>query len=185
MGDRLGQTAERQINNVADLIAAIGVDVEVGNGYALPTAEQLAEITERIGELDADGRHELQGRLRVGVQWDTAVATAADGHCVTQWFGSALPVAYSMHDPAQWEPFARLVLEASYEATLLVGLMNAEATGNRRVNLTMLGGGAFGNAPAWIVDAIDRSLRIFDGADLDVVMVSHGSPNRFLRDLLR
>jgi hypothetical protein len=45
---------------------------------------------------------------------------------VTQTFNSAISVAYSsVADKWKWEPLARLVvLEASYEATLLVGLIN-------------------------------------------------------------
>lgn len=41
-----------------------------------------------------------------------------DGHRVTQVFCSALPVSYGVRSP-HWEPLARLVLEACYEATLL------------------------------------------------------------------
>ena len=41
-------------------------------------------------------------------------------------YASALPVAYA-HSAraADWEPFARLVLRAAYEATLAVGAIKA------------------------------------------------------------
>jgi hypothetical protein len=42
------------------------------------------------------------------------------------------------------------------------------------VLLTRVGGGAFGNADAWIDDAIVRALAIVEQAGLDVRLVSHG-----------
>lgn len=54
----------------------------------------------------------------------------------------------------QWEDFARLVLEAAYEATICTAIMNAQRTGNKRVFLTLLGRGAFGNETHWIMDSI-------------------------------
>ncbi len=95
------------------------------------------------------------------------------GHLVTQGYCSALPVAYSPHDSHLWSSFARLVLEASYEATLSAALINAANTGNRRVFLTLLGGGAFGNHEDWILSAVDRSLRIVRESDLAVGLVSY------------
>lgn len=54
------------------------------------------------------------------------------GHSVTQAFCSALPIAY-LHDlqDAPWEPLARLVLDAAYEATLAAAAITAARTGNR------------------------------------------------------
>ena len=112
--------------------------------------------------------------LRVGVQWNSEVTLDTSGHCVTQVYCSAVPVAYSRCSSAEWEPLARLVLEAAYEATLAVGVLNAASTGNNTVYLTALGGGAFGNNRSWIDAAIDRALTLFAGTELDVVMVSFG-----------
>lgn len=64
---------------------------------------------------------------------------------VSQALCSALPVAYNSSPREEWAPFASLVLEASYEATLLAGVLNYRLTGNPRVYVTMVGGGAFGN----------------------------------------
>ncbi len=92
----------------------------------------------------------LRQTLRIGIQWDTQVTLPGCAHRVTQAYCSALPVAYSSHPHALWEPFARLVLEAAYEATLCAAQLNAARTGNRTVFLTLLGGGAFGNQSEWI-----------------------------------
>ena len=101
------------------------------------------------------------------MQHDVQVLGAA--HTVTQVYGSALPVAYGEPPAPLWEPLARLVLEASYEATLRI----ARAEGIDRVFLTQLGGGVFGNASAWIEDAIVRAVRTVPS--LDVRLVSYGT----------
>ena len=41
--------------------------------------------------------------------------------------------------------------------------------------LTRVGGGVFGNADAWIDDAIVRALAIVEHAGLDVRLVSHSA----------
>ena len=69
--------------------------------------------------------------------------------------------------------FAQLILEAAYEATLAAALHYAHETGNNRVYLTLLGGGAFGNPDQWIVNAIRQALLAYQDADLNVMIVSH------------
>ena len=94
-------------------------------------------------------------------------------------YASALPVAYA-HSAraADWEPFARLVLRAAYEATLAVGAIKAiGAGGGERVAvfLTSLGGGAFGNRREWIVDALKGALETHRDSPLDVTLVHYGT----------
>ena len=179
-----GQSRDRQIDCLAELARALGADVEMRNGYALATTTQLDQLAGSLGGLDEAARSAVMGHLRIGVQWDTEVTLDNAGHTVTQAFCSALPVAYSDHHADRWEPFARLVLDAAYEATLAAAALNARQTGNRTAYLTMLGGGAFGNPTGWIVDAVERALRRFAGADLDVVFVSYGRPRTELAPLL-
>ena len=69
----------------------------------------------------------------------------------------------------------RLVLEASYEATMCAAILNATRNANNRVFLTLLGGGAFGNRTGWIIDAMQRALKRNEDADLDVAIVSYGA----------
>lgn len=97
-----GQTADRQIDTLADLIAATGTSLTMRNGYALPSAEQLAHTVEHVDALAAEERDALAGRLRIGMQWNTEVTLGAPGHEVTQAYCSAVPVAYSSHDAAAW-----------------------------------------------------------------------------------
>ncbi len=183
-----GQTASRQIDGLADLGAALGNDGgrlwSMQNGYALPTEAGIHELRDRLADADEPTRDRLMAHLRVGVQWNTEVTLGNAGHRVTQVYCSALPVAYSEHKAWHWEPFARLVLDAAYEATLGLAVINARATGNTRVYLTLLGGGAFGNPQPWIIAAVDRAVRLYADADLDVAIVSYRRPNAALARLL-
>ncbi len=169
VGGGVGQSADRQIDTLADLGAALGNDGtrfwEMRNGYALATAEGLGEIA----ALGQSRRAELAALLRVGVQAETEVTLPGAGHHVTQVYCSALPVAYGAPPAGSWEAFARLILDAAYEATFHVA-----AGRGGRLFLTRLGGGVFGNRPEWISDAIRRALGLFAGAGLDVALVSYG-----------
>ena len=104
---------------------------------------------------------------------------------VSQVYGSALPVAYSAHSPEQWELFARLVLEASYEATFSAAVLNQQQNGSNKLYLTLLGGRAFGNPTDWILHAIRRAMGRFRHAGLEVAMVSRGRLNPVVQRLVR
>ena len=109
---------------------------------------------------------------------------------MNQVYCSALSCGYSGVDNQHWAPLATLVLDASYEATLLAALCchlktireiqqkrtattastDANITtstenkndqpGVHKVFLTFLGGGGFRNEAAWIACAIGRALAI-------------------------
>jgi len=174
-GPRPGQSAERQIDTLVDLCRALGNDDRglwrMRNGYALATAEGLERISRRLAASNEDARDALRQLLRIGIQWETEVTLEGAGHRVSQAYCSALPVAYSPHPARLWEPFARLILEAAYEATLHAALLNLHTHGDPRVYLTLLGGGAFGNDPRWIREAMDRALKRFAETPLEVRLV--------------
>ena len=153
------------------------------NGYARPTPDQLDDIARLLDELSEDEIDDLRTELCIGIQWDTEVTISPERHTVTQVYGSALPIGYSDRSD-NWEPFARLVLEASYEATLHAAVINSVATANNSVYLTLLGGGVFGNKTSWIVDSIASALRWFGDSDLDIAIVSYGHSNPALAPLL-
>lgn len=181
---QIGQSAEKQVDCLADLGLVLGNDGnrlwEMRNGYGLATDEGLQEIGQRLKGASEQERDRLRGLLRVGVQWDTEVTLPGAGHRVSQVYASALPVGYSVHPAEDWEPFARLVLEAAYEATLLVGAR----TPDRRVFLTLLGGGVFGNRMEWIVDAIEFAMGRTRDLGLDIRIVSYRQTNPALTRLL-
>ena len=183
-----GQSASRQIDCLSDLGAALGNAEErlweMRNGYALASRDGLIEISERLEASSEKERDQLRQRLRIGVQWNTQVTIGGSSHTVTQAYCSALPVGYSNHPPGLWEGFARLVLEASYEATVCAAILSSLGTGNHRLFLTLLGGGAFGNSTDWIIDSIKRALKLYEDWDLDVAIVSYGASKPAVRRLV-
>ncbi len=185
LGDQRGQTGTRQIDCLAELGDALGNGDaslwRMQNGYALPVDGALAEIDARLAALDDAALDALRGRLRIGVHHDVEVTLGDAGHRVTQIYGSALPVAYGRGHPDAWARWARLVLEASYEATLHAAVESARASGNPTVYLTLLGGGAFGNQRDWIFDAIERAVRCVPSGELDLAIVSYGRSNPAVR----
>lgn len=185
---RIGQTADNQIDCLAALGAALGNEGDrlwsMRNGYALATMEGLEAINRRLLGAEPEELDALRGELEIGIQWDTQVTLPGCSHLVTQVYCSALPVAYSGQPGELWEPFAILVLEAAYEATFRVAILNAERTGDSRLFLTLLGGGAFGNRSRWILDAMERAIATFSNSGLDVRVVSYGTANPDLRRLV-
>jgi hypothetical protein len=103
---------------------------------------------------------------------------------LSQAYCSALPVAYSQVGADLWEAFARLILEATYEATFCAALINHEISGNNKLFLTLVGGGAFGNKTAWITDALQKTIQLFSQTPLDVRIVSYGRSNPGIKSLI-
>jgi hypothetical protein len=179
----VGQTAERQLDGLADIGAKLSRVLRLPvqqlwtmlNGYALCTHEGLQAISTYLRETTDEDRDELRSRLRIGLHRDVEV-TDGDGpdrQIVSQAFCSALPVAYSPIASEHWRPFAELILEAAYEATLWAAVANARRGASNILLLTCLGGGAFGNDAAWIDAAIHRALTLASDFDLDVRLVRY------------
>jgi hypothetical protein len=187
VGEGIGQTRKRQLDGLADLGAALGqalgLSVEslwtMRNGYALCSHAGLEAITRHLSSLGPEQVDTLRGMLRVGVHRDVEVtdANGVQRPIVSQAFCSALPVAYSRVPRASWQAFASLVLESAYEATLWAAVGNAQRRGSNVVLLTRLGGGAFGNDEDWIHAAMRRAIREVADMDLDVKLVSYGTPS--------
>jgi hypothetical protein len=181
-----GQTAKRQLDGLADVGAALSAATKLPisdlwtmrNGYALATRPGLDAIARHLRALAPDQVDALRAKLKIGIHRDVEVTQAKGPHrpLVSQAFCSALPVAYSRVPPAHWEPFAVLVLEAAYEATLWAAVLNAQRGLSNVVFLTLLGGGAFGNTGIWIDTAMQRALNIMSQFDLDVRLVSYEKP---------
>jgi hypothetical protein len=180
-----GQTRERQIDALSPMGEALSSKLgrpvsdlwTMSNGYALCTQSGLDAVAGLLAGCTDEDRDELRGRLAIGVHRDVEVTDVREGarRLVSQAFCSALPVAYGGGPRSSWEAFARLVLEASYEATLLSAVEQSVVGGSNIVLLTRVGGGVFGNADAWIDDAIVRALGIVEHAGLDVRLVSFGN----------
>ena len=199
-----GQSADRQINNLAGVLSAItgrgggsgaggGKDededeelVSVRNGYTSSDDARLARLNARLHELGAEGRAAAGAQLRIGLHaavevpwvWRAprfVLAPPEERQAVTQSYCSALACGYSAGDIEAWAPLATLVLDASYEATLLAAAIEAaEGRGSGQVVLCGLGGGVFGNRSEWIEGAIVRAIGACATAGLRVSFAHHG-----------
>lgn len=182
---QIGQTAGKQVDCLADVGEELGNTNDrlwkMRNGYALPSSAGLQEVDAELASMSEAELDVLRAKLKIGVQWDTQVTLGGCKHLVTQAYCSALPVAYSGLPLRQWDRFARVILEAAYEAMLAAAVLNAAKTGNKSVYLTLLGGGAFGNEQVWILDAVRRACLRFQGHALDVKIVSFRSSNSAVR----
>lgn len=184
-----GQDTGRQIDCLRDVHEALSPDGQplwaIRNGYALPTASTLTHFNRRFTELDEDRRDALRGALRIGIHRDVEVTRSGSRHLVSQAFCSALPLSYSSTGSPEWTSFARLILEAAYESSLLAAVGNADHNPGAPVYLTQLGGGAFGNRTAWIVAAMERAFHLLAYSALDVRIVHYSGVSERFRDLER
>jgi hypothetical protein len=178
----IGQTKNRQIDNLAGVAARLALDPPgwiVKNGYVDSTPAALARVD---AALDAADRDDVLATLRIGVS--SRVEVVFEGRFrrvegrrphVSQAWCSALSCGYSGAPRAAWARLARVVLDATYEATLLAAAVDrAEGRGSGRVWLTFVGGGVFANDPAWIHGAIGRAVRRADRLGLDIRLAHFG-----------
>ena len=185
VNNQTGQSADNQIDCLKD----IAIELEnkkfslwkMSNGYVLSSSEGLKNISQQIKGKSKQEYEQLKNKLKIGLQWDTEVTISENKHLVSQAYCSGLPVAYSNVKSEYWEDFARLILEATYEATFFAALSNYNKTGNNKVFLTLVGGGVFGNKSQWIFDAIKKAIDKFSNTPLDIKIVSYGSSNLEVR----
>ena len=189
LNGQIGQTANKQVDCLAEFDESLGNASsrlwKMNNGYALPTADGLKEVDSKLSSMKEGDLDELRSQLKIGLQWDTQVTLDGCKHLVTQAYCSALPVDYSGLSSRLWERFARLILEAAFEATLAAAVLNASKTGNKSVYLTLIGGGVFGNDQEWILDAIRRAAKLYSRVDLDVKIVGFLNSNSAIRKLCK
>eukprot|EP00927_Polykrikos_kofoidii_P041937 TRINITY_DN3580_c0_g1_i2.p1 TRINITY_DN3580_c0_g1~~TRINITY_DN3580_c0_g1_i2.p1 ORF type:complete len:358 (+),score=56.58 TRINITY_DN3580_c0_g1_i2:84-1157(+) len=186
------QTKDLQIENLRDIDVLLQNDnskfFTVQAGYTLSTIHKLNELGKALR--DPSLEDEVMNLLSIGIQEDTEVTATDFGskvfehpenrpHLVTQAYCSACSVAYSGLSAQNWMPFATLILRACYEATLHAALANAlrhpTEPGARRVFLTAIGGGVFGNPMAWIESAMREAFQKFSDYDLQIFVVTYGS----------
>jgi hypothetical protein len=190
-----GQREKRQLDGLADLGADLSADLnqpvemlwKMQNGYALCSRDGLDAIARHLGAVPNEQLDVLRGKLNIAIHRDIEVtdATREPRPLVSQAFCSALPVRYTTVPASHWKPFASLVLEGAYEATMWAAALNAWRGASNVVLLTSLGGGAFGNDQSWIEAAIRRALQMMSGFDLDVKLVSYGAPSQALLQIAR
>jgi hypothetical protein len=189
-GARRGQVKSNQLNGLhlveEYLESQFGlIPWKVKNGYIESKKEQLTKLNGYLKEKDVQDK--VLERVRIGVQANVQVTDeTAFEKFVTQTYNSAISIGYSDVPLQYWEPIARIVLDATYEATMLVGILNsiqlAKADNNDaeegkviKVYLTKVGGGVFRNREEWIQSSMMRAFKKTAeyGIDLDVSIVQY------------
>jgi len=187
-----GQTREDQLNNLQGLEHLVDNQSRhywtTRNGYTDSTSSRLSQFNEllRQGEWNVD---QLRDSIRMGLHEDIPViGTYENGqplrHHVTQTFCSALSIGYSQANASDWEPLARLVLDAMYENTMWAAVDNLQQGRGSTVVLTFLGGGVFGNNWKWIVESMSRAMAMVAHKELDVHIVYHRRVEETTRELI-
>jgi hypothetical protein len=186
---KIGQSEDNQINTLGDTMKLLNASLEASgnktsnqstkfsepipdgellffkNGYIDSTNDNLIKLNKLIQDGGEEFKQKLKDSMRVGIHRDVLIADTKDSEnpvFKTQVLASAIPVARgysSVTDSGLWEPFARLVLEAQYEHTILEGLRDnamriKEGKETKPILLTALGGGVFDNKPEWIKESM-------------------------------
>jgi hypothetical protein len=185
---RIGQTSDNQIDYLDEIGKALNNEKyglwEMRNGYALAGTDGLISISEYLRELSPERYVALKGKLKIGLQWNTEVTISSNKQEVSQAYCSALPVVYSHVHQDYWKDFAMLILEATYEATFYAALKNFHNTGNNRLFLTLVGGGAFGNEMRWVLRAIEKAAATFKNTPLEVSIVSYKRSKPMVKEMI-
>lgn len=179
-----GQTACSQLDTLLDLRAALAAELGVTaedlwtmkNGYTVTTCQAIQALGDWLTNASEGSKDALRSVIRIGLHWNVEVTDEPEipGSVVSQAFCSAIPVSYSSIPASAWEPLGRLVLEAAYEATFCAAALNTRDGNTRKLYLTRLGGGAFGNPSEWIDDALRRSLAMLADKNIEAHLVQYG-----------
>ena len=174
----------QQIDNLEDIGKLLGNTTNqlwnMQNGYVIiDNVANLEQVSNAITTYTSDS---VRDALRVGVHWSTSVvdntAKKLMEHRVCQVYASALPVSITYNtnipfsDQDRWTSFAKCILDGSYMATLCIAALIALKSKKRiKCYLTLIGGGAFGNKPEWIIEAIKKALDEYAVYPIDVKLV--------------
>ena len=181
-GDHYNGQCVQQIDNLEDIGKLLGNTTNqlwnMQNGYVIiDNVANLEQVSNAITTYTSDS---VRDALRVGVHWSTSVvdntAKKLMEHRVCQVYASALPVSTTYNteisDINRWTDFAKCILDGSYMATLCIAALIALKSQKRiKCYLTLIGGGAFGNKPEWIINAIQNALDEYAVYPIDVKLV--------------
>jgi hypothetical protein len=185
----IGQSADSQFNLLDDLETLLDNSSNrywtVKNGYINSTRGSL-ELLNQV--LASHNPEDLINLIKVGVHDDVGVVFSSryvpieSDIYVTQVYCSALSCAYTSLPISLWQPFAEIVLQAQYEATIWAAVLNCLRGGTNILHLTFVGGGVYGNETAWIARSIAKALSISSKYDcgLDIRICYH---NRIDEDM--
>lgn len=171
-----GQSKFDQINNLDGIERLVDNETnnfwKTKNGYTDSTQTSLTNFNTLL-QNSTWNRDDLISELKIGVHSNVEVISTKEDQKiiqkVNQAFCSAISIGYSSASSEKWENVARIVLDGTYEATLLSSVIqHANGTGSNVVVLTFIGGGVFRNDMNWIADSIGRACAILSNYDIIV-----------------
>jgi hypothetical protein len=188
LNTQIGQSKDVQIDCLRD----VGLTLQntnnqywtMSNGYMLPTPTGLDQINMKFSFLSQAEQEQIFSNLRVGIQRDTEVTISETKHTVSQVYCSAVPINYTQFDHSDWEVFAKLILNASYESTMIAAIENMYRTKSNSLFLTLVGGGVFGNKQDWILEAIELAILKYHNYPLNVKIVSYSVLNQHIEEFI-
>ena len=175
-----GQTHNNQINCISNLLDAINSDGDITwdfiNGYISMDSKNMIKINKKLSLLTDSDREDLKGLLKVGIHTNVQTNDKKSPleHNINLVLCSAMPISYMGLSQDESSLFCQLILEATYEATIISSIINRKNI-NEKLYLTKVGGGAFGNSHNWISHAIILSIQKYQNYDLDVQLVHFGN----------
>lgn len=130
-----GQAAGgRKIDCLAEAAEVVDNQVQgywiINRGYCLPRVDgSVARLSHKLAT-DPNLEAKVRDAVQVGVHWETEVLDAP--HKVCQVFCSALPISALVSGKShEWMAFAKVILEAAYDATLTAAACLAARRGER------------------------------------------------------
>lgn len=170
---------------------------KITSGYTIADTDNLIKILP--DQINSD---EFKSTIRIGIHEDIPVTATHWGKRiiqktpqpkVTHVLSAAAAVAYNRGSDSIWKPLACSILLASYEGAILAAFENYQRnfhqgrTGSKKLFLTFVGGGVFGNRSEWIKTAIEEACLKYSCLDLEVYLVCYDKPDarliKFIQDL--
>ena len=195
----IGQYKNNQLNGLDELFKFLSAEnlVKIKNGYSSSTNDDLILLNNNPIWSDHSTQTLAKSLIKVGIHSNIEVpwkenterfvlAPENERHRVTQVYCSALSLGRYTDCPEYlWEPLARLILDASYEATLLTASLEKKSgRGSGVVVLTLLGGGVFGNKIEWIADSIGKAVAKCKNMGLKVVITHYRQIDNYVKNLI-
>lgn len=167
--DKSRQTKDNQINCLDDVEISYW---KMQNGYMITNKKKLMEM-KKYHDAESINFH-IRNNMKVGIGIGQQVTLDNCDHLVNQIFCSAVPIAYNNKNIplALWENLAKSILNIAYESVFAFAASNAKS---KKLYLTRIGGGVFGNPSEWIDEAIDNAYKKYSGCGLDVKLVKYPS----------
>ncbi|MEM7589603.1 MAG: hypothetical protein AAF320_05560 [Myxococcota bacterium] len=174
-------TADRSMPSDTQLAMSPAGYVYLPIAGVYPSDEHIARMGVGVHrDVQVTYGHSLPGGSHEVLSWDK------DNRVIVhQVFTAAADLGQGTNvgkeDSAIAQAWAKAILRANYEGTLRA----AAVLGAKRVFLTLVGGGVFGNEPAWIVDAIAAMQNFLVQANLDVTVIVYSRGDVYREALSR